>query len=781
MIIPTFISKKAANNNYPMAYYYLGLMGYFEDGDIEYNLTDTINYFNKALSLNIKESKFFLASSYYWDSQYAKAINLFYELETNLKDPDRYWILKELSLSHYTLDNYKEALKYLNKIINEDLLEEQDDTEYVKILFRNAYSALMLEKNDNAEENFRKVINKFENENTIDELSYHLYHLSYVNLAQIFENKKDYREAVNLYEKAIEIDPTGTAAYSNLAYLYATGKGVEQDFKKSNEILFKASDLELSSIVNNNIGTSYENGEGVEHDFVKAREYYLKSTKEKSSIIGFKNLGYLYENGYGVEVDYNKAIEIYLEGVDIYNNRYVNENYLESYLEDSIYEDLLESIERLSNLNEQETFVKKENTKFNDELISCENLIEYVSAGYDQKENFEKCLKLAKKGDVDAQYYIGVFYNDGYVVDTNYSKAAEWYKKSLLQGDVYSKHYYSLLIINGYIKEEEINLINLLDEIIKDENDVFKIQALYNKGIVYKYGLYTEKDLDEALLVFNNIQKLIDYDKTFIDKAIDQADQIKAIKAGFAVENLILDIFPVELEGDFIWEDSPGKIKWNKVTLNEINQIGPDRFKIEGFYVGHDEEEIVYVNLNATVNTNLNSIEIWESNPISSDPDFDPEFDWITTGSYVGFYRDKFSEINAFWIPEKTGPRGTLNLINKNVFRGKENTQVELRKELNFGDYYVVVIGNNNYENLDSLKTARIDATTVAQVLKNKYDFNVLKTLTDATEKDIISTLYAINKDLNSYDNLLIYYAGHGYLDEDTNRGYWLPVDANTY
>ena len=27
-------------------------------------------------------------------------------------------------------------------------------------------------------------------------------------------------------------------------------------------------------------------------------------------------------------------------------------------------------------------------------------------------------------------------------------------------------------------------------------------------------------------------------------------------------------------------------------------------------------------------------------------------------------------------------------------------------------------------------------------------------------------------------DNLLIYYAGHGELSEDENKGYWLPIDA---
>ena len=98
---------------------------------------------------------------------------------------------------------------------------------------------------------------------------------------------------------------------------------------------------------------------------------------------------------------------------------------------------------------------------------------------------------------------------------------------------------------------------------------------------------------------------------------------------------------------------------------------------------------------------------------------------------------------------------------------------------MNFGNYYAVVIGNNDYEYFEDLDTARIDATTVAEVLKNKYGFEILKVLIDANERDIISSLNSINKNLSAYDNLLIYYAGHGFLDE-TDRGYWLPVDANT-
>ena len=36
-----------------------------------------------------------------------------------------------------------------------------------------------------------------------------------------------------------------------------------------------------------------------------------------------------------------------------------------------------------------------------------------------------------------------------------------------------------------------------------------------------------------------------------------------------------------------------------------------------------------------------------------------------------------------------------------------------------------------------------------------------------------------LRKTVGSEDNLLVYYAGHGYLDEVVNEGYWLPVDAD--
>ena len=50
--------------------------------------------------------------------------------------------------------------------------------------------------------------------------------------------------------------------------------------------------------------------------------------------------------------------------------------------------------------------------------------------------------------------------------------------------------------------------------------------------------------------------------------------------------------------------------------------------------------------------------------------------------------------------------------------------------------------------------------------------------LKDATRRDILKGLNNFRKSLKENDNLLVYYAGHGHLETDIDRGYWIPVDA---
>ncbi len=98
-------------------------------------------------------------------------------------------------------------------------------------------------------------------------------------------------------------------------------------------------------------------------------------------------------------------------------------------------------------------------------------------------------------------------------------------------------------------------------------------------------------------------------------------------------------------------------------------------------------------------------------------------------------------------------------------------------KGVNFGRYFALVIGNNDYPQFPTLETAVNDAKHVADVLQSDYGFNT-KLIINADRYAILSALNDLRAQLTETDNLLIYYAGHGERDPETLQGYWLPVDA---
>jgi len=107
------------------------------------------------------------------------------------------------------------------------------------------------------------------------------------------------------------------------------------------------------------------------------------------------------------------------------------------------------------------------------------------------------------------------------------------------------------------------------------------------------------------------------------------------------------------------------------------------------------------------------------------------------------------------------------------------NPRVDMSKSIDFGNYHALVIGINRYKNLPPLRTAVADAEAIAGVLKTKYRFSVTS-LINPTREQIFDKLDAFRSDLKLSDNLLIYYAGHGILDEKSDEGFWLPVDAKS-
>ena len=93
------------------------------------------------------------------------------------------------------------------------------------------------------------------------------------------------------------------------------------------------------------------------------------------------------------------------------------------------------------------------------------------------------------------------------------------------------------------------------------------------------------------------------------------------------------------------------------------------------------------------------------------------------------------------------------------------------------GHYFALVIGINDYQHLPHLLTPRNDAQELMSVLSDQYGFKT-QLLLEATRDQIIGAFDRYRRTLNDTDSLLIYYAGHGYFDDEMHEAYWAPVDA---
>ena len=98
---------------------------------------------------------------------------------------------------------------------------------------------------------------------------------------------------------------------------------------------------------------------------------------------------------------------------------------------------------------------------------------------------------------------------------------------------------------------------------------------------------------------------------------------------------------------------------------------------------------------------------------------------------------------------------------------------------IHYGEYHALIIGNNAYQHLTPLQTAISDAEAVGRTLRQRYGFRTTLIRNGSRDK-IIEALDQMRATLTPRDNLLVYYAGHGVLDQLSGRGYWLPVDARS-
>ena len=94
-----------------------------------------------------------------------------------------------------------------------------------------------------------------------------------------------------------------------------------------------------------------------------------------------------------------------------------------------------------------------------------------------------------------------------------------------------------------------------------------------------------------------------------------------------------------------------------------------------------------------------------------------------------------------------------------------------------FGTYKALLVANERYENLNDLKTPEEDVLLIGSTLKSKFDAEV-EYLINANRSALLSKLSQYRRELGPEDNFILYYAGHGFFDQELEVGYWQLSDA---
>lgn len=99
------------------------------------------------------------------------------------------------------------------------------------------------------------------------------------------------------------------------------------------------------------------------------------------------------------------------------------------------------------------------------------------------------------------------------------------------------------------------------------------------------------------------------------------------------------------------------------------------------------------------------------------------------------------------------------------------------------GRHFLLAIAIDAYEHCPRLFNCQKDAEDLIGVLTTRYQFeetHITRLYTqDATRAGIYDALRDLARRVTPDDNLLIYFSGHGELDEIFDEGYWIPYEAH--
>lgn len=508
-------------------------------------------------------------------------------------------------------------------------------------------------------------------------------------------------------------------------------------------------------------GEIYERGLGIQPDYKTAAEWYRKASAQGNSRAQI-NLGHLYEKGLGVPKNLTTAMEWYqkasgLEKKDLpYASTIATSSDEELVSEIQLLKQELDNsrnqskalAEQLANTQRQLRETLDKQKLFQNERDKTKSSLEDAQTKGNAMEGarLEKILHEKDNELADLQQQVST-------LNSQYKNKVDDLKLKLEDTEKRAEQ------ISGQLKvqqtaagDTQLVLVNAEAKLANTEKKLLEVQKdFYSKTEVDKVAqaghANASQDMQRKLEQSQAVISQLEAEKQKLQQEVDRIQKISAPSS--TSQKPVIEII-----------DPPLVLQRGTMPTVTLRSLVKER-EIFG---------------KVTAPAGITSVMVNDvKNPL----------DRGLFKATVGIKGDK-TPVNIVAI-DQNGARASMEFllslegsatVNASGQEPSQTSPVNLWKDIDFGNYYALIIGNNHYKKVQSLDTPINDAQGVDRVLREKYGFKT-QLLIDADRYQILTAMNDLRAKLTEKDNLLIYYAGHGELDRVNMRGHWLPVDAD--
>ena len=310
----------------------------------------------------------------------------------------------------------------------------------------------------------------------------------------------DYEKALFWLEKAAKTDARAQAI---MGAMYIQGLGVEQDYAQARTWLEMAGDdgLPVGQFL---LGKIYQNIEP--RDIQKAVACYEKAAARNHDDAQLALSG-MYRRGEGVPQDDAKSFALAQQAAEQGND--------EAQCRLGWY--FTEGIGTARDLTQAKLWAEKAAAQENGDAMGLLGIFA-LQAGDDAAAR-SWYQKGAELGDMDCQYQLGRFFQDGRGdVERDMSAAAAWYGKAAEQGQAEAIGRLTGMYYSGQGVEQDYERAFALAQQGAEQDEPF---SLYGLAVMYQEGKGTAPDLDKALAIFLRLAEANDEDADLLTRLGD--------------------------------------------------------------------------------------------------------------------------------------------------------------------------------------------------------------------------------------------------------------------